>query len=78
MDFLKTNGIYVGMKREAVNIEELEKEIRRDFPIVTWTSAKIDGTRLEIQIKENEVDTGTAQMQDKTENEDIRLLNDDR
>ena len=70
MDFLKTNGIYVGMKREAVNIEELEKEIRRDFPIVTWTSAKIDGTRLEIQIKENEVDTGTAQMQDKTENEE--------
>lgn len=56
MDFLKENQIYVGMKRESVNIEELEKKIRQDFPIVTWTSAKIDGTRLEIQIKENEVD----------------------
>lgn len=57
MDFLEQNGIYVGMKREDVNIEELEKKIRQDFGIVTWTSAKIDGTRLEIQIKENEVAT---------------------
>lgn len=58
MDFLKENGIYVGMKRSKVNIEELEKKIRQDFGIVTWTSAKIDGTRLEVQIKENEVTAG--------------------
>lgn len=57
MDFLKENDVYVGMKRKEVNIEELEKKIRQDFGIVTWTSAKIDGTRLEIQIRENEVDT---------------------
>ncbi len=56
-DFLKVNNIYVGMKRKNVDIEELEKKIRQDFGIVTWTSAKIEGTRLEIQIKENEVDT---------------------
>lgn len=54
-NFLKENDIYVGMKRKEVDIEKLEKKIRRDFEIVTWTSAKIDGTRLEIQIKENEV-----------------------
>ncbi len=58
MDFLKENNVYVGMKRKEVNIEELEKKIRQDFGIVTWTSAKIDGTRLEIQIRENEVDIG--------------------
>ena len=68
MDFLKENNIYVGMKREAVNIEELEKKIRQDFPIVTWTSAKIDGTRLEIQIKENEVDIGGMESDEKTGN----------
>lgn len=56
-DFLETNNIYVGMKRKNVDIEELEKKIRQDFEIVTWTSAKIEGTRLEIQIKENEIDT---------------------
>lgn len=65
MDFLKENDVYVGMKREQVNIEELEKKIRQDFPIVTWTSAKIEGTRLEIQIKENEVDTGSIQKEEE-------------
>ncbi len=70
MDFLKENNIYVGMKREAVNIEELEKKIRQDFPIVTWTSAKIDGTRLEIQIKENEVDIGGMESDEKAGNTD--------
>jgi similar to stage IV sporulation protein len=55
-DFLKVNNVYVGMKRKNVDIEELEKKIRQDFGIVTWTSAKIEGTRLEIQIKENDVD----------------------
>lgn len=67
MDFLKENNIYVGMKLDAVNIEELEKGIRQAFPIVTWTSAKIDGTRLEIQIKENEVNTGTTEKEAETE-----------
>lgn len=60
MDFLKENDVYVGMKRKEVNIEELEKKIRQDFGIVTWTSAKIDGTRLEIQIRENEVDSSVG------------------
>ena len=59
MDFLRENDIYVGMKRNKLNIEELEKRIRQDFGIVTWTSAKINGTRLEIQIRENEVEIST-------------------
>ncbi len=67
MDFLKQNDVFVGMKRAEVNIEELEKKIRQDFGIVTWTSAKIDGTRLEIQIKENEVDTGAQEEGDTKE-----------
>lgn len=69
MDFLKQYDVYVGMKREEVNIEELEKKIRQNFDIVTWTSAKIDGTRLEIQIKENEVDIGENMKGDRSEEE---------
>ena len=34
--------------------EELEKEIRRRFPEITWTSAKLEGTRLMIAVKEND------------------------
>lgn len=54
-DFLEENDIFVGMKKENVEIETLEKAIRARFNIVTWTSARIDGTRLLIQIKENDL-----------------------
>lgn len=54
-DFLEENGFRVGMKKENVEIEALEKAIRAQFDIVTWTSAQIDGTKLLIQVKENDL-----------------------
>ena len=54
-DFLYENGFQVGMKKDDVVIEQLEKNIRSEFDIVTWTSARIDGTRLLIQVKENDL-----------------------
>ena len=42
------------MKKQELNIEELEKEIRRAFPQVTWTSARLSGTKLLIEVKEND------------------------
>ncbi len=55
MDFLEENSIHSGMKKNKVDIEALEKAIRNEYDIVTWTSAQIEGTRLIIQIKENEL-----------------------
>ncbi|MCR2048981.1 sporulation protein YqfD [Acetatifactor muris] len=52
--FLKANAVTVGMRRDSLNIEELEKEIRRTFPQITWASAKLSGTKLLIEIKEND------------------------
>lgn len=52
--FLKDNQVTVGMRRDALNISELEKQIRRQFPEITWASAKLDGTKLQIDIKEND------------------------
>lgn len=54
-DFFAENGIRVGMKKKDIEIETLEKAIRTEFGIVTWTSARIDGTRLLIQVKENDL-----------------------
>ncbi len=54
MDFLRDEQVRVGMRRDALDIETLEKEIRRTFPQVTWTSAKLEGTRLLISVKEND------------------------
>ncbi|MBD5461213.1 MAG: sporulation protein YqfD [Lachnospiraceae bacterium] len=53
IDFLKQQGIHVGMSKKDVDIGELEKEIRRQFDIITWTSARMEGTKLKIEIKEN-------------------------
>lgn len=53
-DFLNDNRVAPGMRKSALDIEALEKEIRRTFPEVTWASAKLNGTRLQIDIKEND------------------------
>ena len=53
-DFLKENQVVIGMKREELDIEELEKQIRRQFSQVTWASARLSGTKLLIDIKEND------------------------
>lgn len=55
LDFLEENNIRNGMRKKEIDIENLEKAIRNEFDIVTWTSARLDGTRLVIQIKENDL-----------------------
>lgn len=54
-DFLAENDIRTGMKKKEVNIEKLEEAIRTEFDIITWTSARIDGTKLLIQVRENDL-----------------------
>lgn len=52
--FLAERRVKVGMRKGDLDIGLLEKEIRKSFPQVTWTSAKLSGTKLEISIKEND------------------------
>ncbi len=54
ISFLKDHKIKVGMLQDKLDIEELEKEIRRSFDEVTWTSARLVGTKLIIDLKEND------------------------
>lgn len=64
-DFLEKGGVRPGMKKNEVEIEALEKAIRAEFDIITWTSARIDGTRLLIQVKENDlIQTGEKEPDD--------------
>ena len=53
-EFLEEQGVRTGIRKKELNISELEKELRRQFTLVTWTSAKLDGTKLLIDIKEND------------------------
>ena len=64
-DFLEQEGVRTGMRRSELNIGELEKQIRRKFAQVTWTSGRLDGTRLVIEIKENDMPVPEA-VQDTT------------
>lgn len=64
MDFLKEQGITYGMPKKEIDMEGLKKEIRNQYNIITWTSAKILGTKLLIQVKENIV---LPQVEEKEE-----------
>ncbi len=55
LDFLAENGIESGIKKNQVDIAGLEKAIRNEYDIVTWTSVQIEGNNLIIQIKENDL-----------------------
>ena len=52
--FLKENQVGIGMRKDDLDIEELEKQIRRAFPQITWASARLSGTKLLIDVKEND------------------------
>ncbi len=54
LDFLEEEHIHLGMWIKDIPLEELEKQIRKKFDLITWTSGKIDGTVLIIDVKENE------------------------
>ncbi len=51
--FLVERDVRVGMLKKDLDIEFLEKEMRKNFDIITWTSAKLVGTKLQITVKEN-------------------------
>ena len=54
--FLEKQGASVGSRRDLLDLNELEKEFRKSFPQVLWTSWKLKGTRLEISMKENDTE----------------------
>ncbi len=51
--FLVESDVHVGMLKKDLDIEFLEKEMRKNFDIITWTSSKLVGTKLHITVKEN-------------------------
>ena len=55
LDYLEEKEVHVAMKKSWLQIEELEKALREDYDVITWTSVQIKGTTLCIYIKENEM-----------------------
>ena len=51
---LKEEGIYPGMQKKNVDCQGIVKALRKEYNDIVWVSASLDGSRLKIQIKENE------------------------
>lgn len=56
MNYLKEIDIEPGMRITQIDCDVLEKQFRKEFHDITWISAEVSGTRLQIYIKENDED----------------------
>ena len=68
LKFLKTREVENGMRVSEVDCARIVKDSRKEYDDIIWVSASIQGTRLIIQVKENE-DTIPA-MDEAAENPD--------
>lgn len=55
LSFLEAQQVYYGMPIEALDIDRFEKALREEYDYIIWASAKIEGTKLSVMIKENDV-----------------------
>ncbi len=60
IEFLASNDITPFMLKSRVDCSGIVKDIRKEYNDIVWVSASVDGSRLKIQIKENE-DTFTEE-----------------
>lgn len=51
--YLEQEKIRVGVAKKDVDCEELEAELRQHFSNVIWTSVRLEGTKLTVDVKEN-------------------------
>lgn len=53
-EYLRSEGVAPFMLKKEVDCPGIVKNIRKEYNDIVWVSASIDGSRLKIQIKENE------------------------
>ncbi|MGC4019860.1 MAG: sporulation protein YqfD [Muricomes sp.] len=69
LEFLETKDVSPHMRKSEVDCAQIVKDIRKEYDDIVWVSASIDGSRLRIQIKENE-DTFKEEDADKKAEEE--------
>ena len=53
LQVLETYHCGYGTAKHTINCEEVERQLREDFPDIIWSSVRISGTKLTVTIKEN-------------------------
>ena len=52
LEFLDQQGVIHGIRKNQVNCARIASLIRKEYPDITWVSAKVEGTRLLLTIQE--------------------------
>ncbi len=68
-EYLQENNIYHGMRRSAVDCDAICKKIRLDFNEIIWVSTSLEGTHLEITVREGS--NPGSQTEESTDHPDI-------
>ena len=63
--YLESMGVTFGTKKSKVICENLETELRKAYPNILWVSAEMRGTKIILQIKENEDQDIISKVQEK-------------
>ena len=53
LEYLNTIEIHPGCRKKEINCSRIAADIRKEFPDILWVSARLEGTCLNIEIKEN-------------------------
>lgn len=71
--YLESEKIRVGTAKGKVDCEKLEAKIRQHFSNVIWTSVRLEGTKLTVDVKENLI-TQEPEEKQETETEEAQDL----
>ena len=65
LEFLADQGITHGISRKKINCSEIAAAVREKYPEITWVSAKLEGTRLTLEVQEG-IFTGDDMSKEQT------------
>ena len=81
LGFLEQQGVVHGMARSQISCSEIAAELRKKYPDITWVSAKLDGTRLLLTVKEgifvqsrNEVEENPCDITAEQDGEIVKMI----
>lgn len=63
LEFLGEQGIVHGIAKGKINCSDLAAAVRRQYPEITWVSARIEGTRLILTIQEEEIEQDSIETE---------------
>ena len=66
-DYLCMEGLYYGMPLKDISMNRLKTDIRNEYPQINWVSVFLEGTTLQISIKENDNIAYTSNQIDRKE-----------